>query len=46
MFQEGVLTDEGLITHRFPFEDYKKAIATATDKRTGAIKVSFDYRAG
>jgi threonine dehydrogenase-like Zn-dependent dehydrogenase len=43
MFQEGVLTDEGLITHRFPFEDYKRAIATATDKRTGAIKVTFDY---
>jgi threonine dehydrogenase-like Zn-dependent dehydrogenase len=45
MFQEGVITDEGLITHRFPFEDYKQAIATATDKRTGAIKVTFDYHA-
>lgn len=43
MFQEGVLTDEGLITHRFPFEAYRKAIATAVDKRTGAIKVTFDY---
>lgn len=46
MLQEGVLTTEGLITHRFPFEAYKKAIATATDKRTGAIKVTFDYQGG
>ncbi len=43
MFQEGVLTDQGLITHRFPFDEYKQAIATAIDKRTGAIKVTFDY---
>ncbi len=43
MLQEGVLTDEGLITHRFPFEAYRKAIETATDKRTGAIKVAISY---
>ncbi|MGA9192061.1 MAG: zinc-binding dehydrogenase [Anaerolineales bacterium] len=43
MFQEGVLTDEGLITHRFPFKDYKRAIATALDKHTGAIKVTFNF---
>ncbi len=45
MLQEGVLTDEGLITHRFPFEAYREAIETATDKRTGSIKVTFDYDA-
>ena len=37
--QEGRLPTDGLITHRFPLEEYKRAIATATDKRTGAIKV-------
>jgi threonine dehydrogenase-like Zn-dependent dehydrogenase len=37
--QEGLLPSDGLITHRFPFMDYKEAVATATDKRTGAIKV-------
>ncbi len=37
--QEGLLPISGLITHRFPFIDYKEAVATATDKRTGAIKV-------
>jgi hypothetical protein len=33
-----------LITHRFPFEAYRQAIATAVDKRTGAIKVTFDLK--
>jgi threonine dehydrogenase-like Zn-dependent dehydrogenase len=41
---EGKLTTEGLITHRFPIEKWQEAITTATDKRTGAIKVIFDYR--
>jgi threonine dehydrogenase-like Zn-dependent dehydrogenase len=43
MLSEGILKHEGLITHRFPFDDYKRAIATATDKSTGSIKVSFMY---
>jgi threonine dehydrogenase-like Zn-dependent dehydrogenase len=43
-FQRGDLTDGGLITHRFPFDEYRKAIATSIDKRTGAIKVTFDLR--
>ncbi|MFQ5614844.1 MAG: zinc-binding dehydrogenase [Anaerolineae bacterium] len=30
--QSGKLRAEGLITHRFPFEAYKQAIATAQDK--------------
>jgi threonine dehydrogenase-like Zn-dependent dehydrogenase len=36
---EGALPTAGLITHRFPLHEYKQAVATATDKRTGAIKV-------
>jgi len=43
-FLHGDLKSDGLITHRFPFEDYRKAIATAADKRSGAIKVTFDLR--
>jgi threonine dehydrogenase-like Zn-dependent dehydrogenase len=46
MLQEGTLSTEGLITHRFPFSANRKAIATALDKRTGSIKVMFDYRDG
>jgi threonine dehydrogenase-like Zn-dependent dehydrogenase len=43
MFQRGDVNHEGLISHRFPFEDYKQAIATAMDKRTDSIKVVFTY---
>ncbi len=41
---DGKLKTQGLITHKFPLEDWQKAIETARDKRTGAIKVVFDYR--
>jgi threonine dehydrogenase-like Zn-dependent dehydrogenase len=37
--RDGTLPTDGLITHRFPLREYKKAVATAMDKRTGAIKV-------
>ncbi len=43
MFQEKAIQYEGLITHRFPFAEYKQAIATSMDKRTGSIKVCFTY---
>jgi threonine dehydrogenase-like Zn-dependent dehydrogenase len=43
MFQKGKLIHEGLITHRFPFEDYRRAISTAVDKRSESIKVVFTY---
>jgi L-iditol 2-dehydrogenase len=43
MFQDGRLTDQGLITHRFPFSEIKEAIHTAEDKRTGSIKVTITY---
>jgi threonine dehydrogenase-like Zn-dependent dehydrogenase len=42
-FQSGKLTSEGLITHRFSFDQYKQAVMTAADKRGGSIKVSFMY---
>ena len=40
----GKLTGAGFITHYFRLENWRKAIKTAKDKRTGAIKVVFDYR--
>ena len=44
LLRQGKLEAEALITHRFPLERWKEAIRTAQDKRTGAIKVVFDYR--
>jgi len=40
MLQSGELSIDGLITHRFPFDDYRKAVQAASDKSTGAIKVT------
>lgn len=43
LFQEGKLPIEGLITHRFPYRDYKEAIRVATSKgEEKAIKVMFE----
>lgn len=39
----GNLTAESFITHRFPLEQWRDAIETAVDKRSGSIKVIFDY---
>jgi threonine dehydrogenase-like Zn-dependent dehydrogenase len=36
------LAVEGLITHRFPLEDWRTAVRTAKDKRSGSIKVVLD----
>lgn len=44
MLQEGALRAEGLITHRFRLSEYRRAIATALDKRTGSIKVMFELK--
>jgi threonine dehydrogenase-like Zn-dependent dehydrogenase len=44
MMQEGRFAHEGLITHRFPFEAHRRAISTAVDKRSGSIKVTFNYK--
>ncbi|UCF92493.1 MAG: zinc-binding dehydrogenase [Desulfobacterales bacterium] len=35
---------EGLITHRFPLAQWRTAVRTAKDKRSGAIKVVLDLR--
>lgn len=35
---------DGLITHCFPLEEWRKAVRTAKDKRSGAIKVLLDMR--
>jgi threonine dehydrogenase-like Zn-dependent dehydrogenase len=39
MIGDGRLRHTGMITHRFPFAQYKTAIATASDKHSGSIKV-------
>jgi len=45
LMREGKLRDDGLITHRFRFEDYKRAVATSLNKAGAqSIKVVFDYR--
>jgi len=43
LIREGRLREAGLITHRFPFESYRQAIAAADDKRSGAIKVMLTF---
>lgn len=35
---------DGLITHRFPLEQWRTAVRTARDKSSGAIKVVLDFR--
>jgi threonine dehydrogenase-like Zn-dependent dehydrogenase len=43
MMRQGKLTVDGLITHRFPLRQWRQAVGAALDKRSGAIKVAFDY---
>jgi threonine dehydrogenase-like Zn-dependent dehydrogenase len=43
--RDGLLPIDGIITHRFPLQQYKKAVATASDKRTGAIKIVIQNQA-
>lgn len=43
LLEEGLLTDQGMITHRFPFEQHKHAVSVAADKSSGAIKVVLTY---
>ena len=42
LMQEGALRHEGLITHRFPLAQLRRAVAAAQDRRSGAIKVTLD----
>jgi threonine dehydrogenase-like Zn-dependent dehydrogenase len=39
LIRRGKLQVENLITHRFPLSEWKRAIATARNKREGSIKV-------
>jgi threonine dehydrogenase-like Zn-dependent dehydrogenase len=43
MLQQGELSASGLITHRFPFPQFRQAIAAASNKRTGSIKVTLTF---
>ena len=44
LLRSGRLRADGLITHRFPFEQYRQAVATYQDKAgSKAIKVIFSY---
>lgn len=43
LLRAGKLTTAGLITHRFRLDEWRQAIQTAMDKRSGSIKVVFDY---
>jgi threonine dehydrogenase-like Zn-dependent dehydrogenase len=42
-FLEGKLNADKLITHRFRLEDWKEAMQTSSNKKSGCIKVIFDY---
>jgi threonine dehydrogenase-like Zn-dependent dehydrogenase len=42
--RDGRLPVADLITHRYPLEAHREAVRTATDKRTGAIKVVFQTK--
>ncbi len=43
LLRQGKLSVDGLITHRFPLSEWKRAVSTARDKRNGAIKVVLNY---
>lgn len=39
MFEAGILKGDHVVSHTFPLERYQEAVATFTDRRTGAMKV-------
>jgi threonine dehydrogenase-like Zn-dependent dehydrogenase len=45
--KEGILSTDGLLTHRFPLDEYRQAFSVATDKQKyRSIKVAFDMGSG
>jgi 2-desacetyl-2-hydroxyethyl bacteriochlorophyllide A dehydrogenase len=47
LIREGRFRDDGLITHRFPLREYKRAVATSVSKSAARpIKVVFDLAQG
>ncbi|HEX9934981.1 MAG TPA: zinc-binding dehydrogenase, partial [bacterium] len=42
--RSGKMRGDGIITHRFPFEEHRRAVDTAVSKaRNKAVKIVFDY---
>ena len=44
LLRDQKLKTDGFITHRYPLDQWHKAVRTAGDKTSGAIKVVLDYR--
>ncbi len=44
LLKKNRLSTEGFLTHFFSIENWKEALRTAGDKRTGVIKAVFDFR--
>ena len=44
LLADGKLRTDGFITHSFRIGEWKEAVRTASDKRTGVIKAVFDFR--
>lgn len=44
LLRTGRLTTAGLVTHAYALDEWREAIRTAMDKRSGAIKVMLDLR--
>jgi threonine dehydrogenase-like Zn-dependent dehydrogenase len=41
---EGKIKTDGMLTHRFPLQDFRQAVLTAADKRDShSVKVAFEF---
>jgi threonine dehydrogenase-like Zn-dependent dehydrogenase len=46
LLEEGRLSEKGMVTHRYPFDQYEQAVRTAADKNSGSIKVMLTFDNG